>query len=56
MNVSGLLQFIVGATHTINGPDDAPVGTVTVIDVALQVFTVAVLPFSKTKLPLFCAP
>jgi hypothetical protein len=51
-----LLQFIVGATHTTKGPDDAPVGTLMVMEVALQVFTVAALPFSKTTLPLLCAP
>jgi len=56
VNVSALLQFIVGATHTSNGPVDAPVGTLMLIDVALQLFTVAALAFSKTTLPPLCAP
>ena len=53
--MSGLLQFMVGATHTTKAPEVAVGGTLMAIEVALQEFAVATTPFSKTKLPL-CAP
>ena len=55
MNVSGLLQFMVGATHTTKGPVEAAAGTLMVMEVALQEFTVAAVSFRKTAL-LPCGP
>src|SRR5215467_7355676 len=55
VNVSGLLQFMVGATQTTKGPEVAAVGTLTVIEVELQEFTVAAVPFRRTTL-LPCGP
>src|SRR5215469_773167 len=46
---------MVGATHTTKGPEVAAVGTLMVIEVALQEFTVAAVPFSRTTL-LLCGP
>ena len=45
-----MLLFRVGATETAIGPEVAPVGIVTVIDVALQVLIVTKAPFSVTML------
>ena len=56
MNVTGGLSFIPGATDTTNGPEVAPVGIVMPIEVALQEFTVAAVPFSSTWLLLCVAP
>src|SRR5579863_990278 len=47
---------MVGATSTARGPDDAPVGIVIVIDVALQAVTGATTPFSITALLPCVAP
>src|SRR5208282_4816872 len=50
VNVSGLLQFMLGATETDSGPEVAPAGIVIVIEVAPQVSIVASIPFSVTML------
>jgi hypothetical protein len=50
---TALLSFILGATDTTRDPELAPDGIVTVIDVALQEFTVTAAPFSVTA-PLPC--
>src|SRR5208282_643143 len=47
---TALLSFMVGATETTMGPEVAPTGIVTAIDVALQVFTVTTPPFRYTAL------
>jgi len=51
VKVTGLLQFMLGATHTANGPEVAPEGIVTETEPALQELTVARLPLSVTMLP-----
>ncbi len=51
MKITGLLSFMLGATETSNGPEVAPVGTVTMIDVPVHELTVMGAPFSVTKLP-----
>ena len=50
VNEIGLLLFMLGATHTDSGPEVAPVGTVMVIEVALQKLTGACTPFRYTAL------
>jgi hypothetical protein len=50
VNVTGLLLFMLGATKTASGPVVAPVGIVTVTDVAPQEFTVGSAPFRVTML------
>ena len=55
MNVIGLLQFMVGATHTTKGPEVAAAGMLMVIEVAFQETTVVATSFRKTAL-LLCGP
>ena len=50
VNETGLLLFMLGATETTNEPDVAPEGTVMVIELALQLFTVTGAPFNVTVL------
>lgn len=50
MNETGLLLFMLGATETTNEPDVAPVGMVTVMELALQLLTVTGAPFRVTVL------
>jgi len=53
---TGLLLFIAGATETINGPDVAPVGIVTTMDVLLHELIVTTASFRVTTLPLCVLP
>ena len=41
---------MLGATATVSGPEVAPGGMVTLIEVALQAFTVIAKPFRNTTL------
>jgi hypothetical protein len=50
VNLTGLLLFMLGATDTTKQPDVAPDGIVTVMDDALQKFTITGEPFNVTKL------
>ena len=50
MNVTGSLLFMLGATDTARGPEVAPAGIVTVMDVPLQELIVIGVPFNFTTL------
>ena len=46
----GLLQFMLGATHTASGPEVAPEGIVMVMEVAFQELMVTGTPLRATRL------
>jgi hypothetical protein len=50
MKEMGLLAFMLGATNTAKGPEVAPAGMVTVMELLLQELIVVAVPFSITKL------
>ena len=50
MKFTALLEFIVGATTTTNGPEVAFAGMLMLIEVALQEFMVTTASFSSTAL------
>ena len=56
VNATPLLLSMLGATRTDMSPDVAPVGIVTVIDVALHELMVTGASFNTTVLPLCEAP
>ena len=56
MKEIGLLAFMLGATNTAKGPEVAPTGMVTVMELLLQELIVAAVPFSNTTLLLCAAP
>ena len=51
MKVTGLLQFIEGATQTTSAPELAEAGMVTEMDVGLQELIEVALSLSRTTLP-----
>ena len=55
-NSTGLLSFMLGAMEITRSPVVAPLGTVAMMEPALQLLIVIATPFIRTKLPFCEAP
>jgi len=56
VNLTGFLEFMLGAAETTNSPEVATAGIVTVIEVSLHELIVTGVAFSVTTLPPCEAP